>query len=151
MSRSSADSPALPCRPKVKVENARRVSQGCHDLALHRNTVLVDLPVERFAQGDYIAGFFRRSLSCGLGGIEPELHAIEKVESTPVNQVVAGRLVFGAEENGCRKDSLEALNDPPIMIAVCGQVEEIEHLRSFLKSDGAALLPKRQSGDPDRD
>jgi len=31
------------------------------------------------------------------------------------------------------------------------QVEEVEHLGSFAKSDGAALLPERQSGDPDGD
>jgi len=151
MSRRSVDRPTLPGRPEVKIENARGVSQGGHHLALHGNTVLVDLPVERFAQGDGISGFFGGSFGCGLGGIEPELHAIEKVKSTPVNHAVAGRLVLGAEENSSRKDSLEALNDSPIMIAVRGQVEEIEHLRSSAKSDGAALLAERQRGDPDGD
>ena len=37
------------------------------------------------------------------------------------------------------------------MVAVSGQVEEIEHLRSSAKSDGAVFLPERQSGDPDGD
>ena len=101
MSRNSVDCPILPCRPEVKVENARRVSQGCHDLTLNGNTVLVDLPVERFAQGDDISRFLGGSFGWGLGGIKPELHTIKKVKPTPVDHVVTGRPVLGAEEDGC--------------------------------------------------
>ena len=42
--------PSFPYQPQVKIEYAGRVGQGGHDLALHRNPMLVDLIVEGSAE-----------------------------------------------------------------------------------------------------
>jgi hypothetical protein len=91
--------PALPNDPEVKAENSWRVNQGCHDLPLDGNAVFVNLPIKRFAQ--------RYQISIGFGAIthvlrrwiEPELRPIKRVESTSVDHVGPGRLIFGAKEN----------------------------------------------------
>ncbi len=113
--------------------------------------MFVDLPIKRLTQRDEVSALFSSSRCFLNRRVEPELHPIKKVESTPVDHVVPGRLIFGAEEYGGRKDSSEALNDPLIMVAIWRQIEEVQHLRGGLKSDRAALLPERQSSDPYRD
>ena len=82
---------------------------------------------------------------------EPEVNLIKKVESSPLNQLASGRLLFGAEEDGRGKDALEALDDAAVIAAVLGKPEELQHLGGAFETYGAALLPEREGGNPDRD
>jgi len=42
------------------------------------------------------------------------------VEACPINQVAAGGLVVGPEEDGRGKDALEALNQAAVIAAILG-------------------------------
>jgi hypothetical protein len=115
---------------------------------LDGNAVFVDLPIKRLAQCDEVSPFFSRSGRFLSSRIEPEPHPVEKVKPTPVDHVISGGLFLRAEENGCGEDSLETFNNAVIMVSIRRQVEESEHLGSGSESDGAALLPQGQGGDP---
>ena len=82
---------------------------------------------------------------------EPEVEAIEEVETRPIDQPGTGWLLFGAEEDGRGKDALEALDDAAVIAAVLGKPEELQHLGGAFETYGAALLPEREGGNPDRD
>ena len=84
-------------------------------------------------------------------GIEPELHTIEKVKSSPIDEGISARLVFGSKEDGSGEDSLKALDDPAIVIAVWWEPEEIEHLGGAFELNDAAPLSKGESSQPNRD
>jgi hypothetical protein len=49
-------------------------------------------------------------------------------------------LLFSAEENGGAKDALKALNDPPVVVSVLGELEIVEELRRTRKTDRTAFL-----------
>jgi hypothetical protein len=140
--------PALPNDPNVKVQNPWSVRQGRDDLPLHRNSMVVNLPVERLAESNgVLLGVIR-----GRGvvmSVEPKLNPIEEVETGPVGDMVSARLVFGAEEDGGGKDPPESLHDAAVVTAVLGQAEEIQDLSRALEADGTGLLLHGERGDPD--
>ena len=80
--------------------------------------------------------------------VEPELHAVEKVKARPVYDQCCIGLVFSPEEDRRGKDPLEALNDATVVRAILGEAEEIEHLRSRIKTNNAALLFECQGRNP---
>lgn len=60
-------------------------------------------------------------------------------------------LFFGSEEDRGAEKSLEALDEPAVVRAVLGEVEEVEHLGGRIEMDLAGLLPQCERSDPDRD
>jgi len=57
-------------------------------------------------------------------------------------------LIVCTEEDGRCKDTLECLDDSPIVTAVLRQVEEVEHLRGALEINGPTLLLDGERGYP---
>ena len=80
---------------------------------------------------------------------EPEVDVIEEVEARPIDQPVAGRLLFRTEEDRRGKDTLEALHHAAIIAAVLGEPEELQHLSGACEMHGAALLPEGKGSNPD--
>ncbi len=83
--------------------------------------------------------------------VKPKLHLVEEMETHPIDKTVSPWLIFGSEENGRGKDALEALHDAAVMAAILGEAEEIKHLGSTVKVDGAGPLLYRQGGNPNGD
>jgi len=107
----------------------------------------VNLVVKRVAESDCVfCGVIRGRVLVMI--VEPKLNAVEEVETSPVGDVASTRLVVGAEEDGSGKDSLESLDDPPIVTAVLGQAEEVKDLGRALEADDTAFLPHGESGYP---
>lgn len=108
----------------------------------------VNLLVKRLAEND-------RVLWDVIGGrglvvvVKPKLNAIKEVKTCPIGDVVSTWLVVGPEEDGRGEDSLESLDDPPIVAAVLGQAEEVKHLGSTLEADDTAFLLNCECGYPD--
>jgi hypothetical protein len=111
--------------------------------------MLIDFVVEGFAEGDSISAPIPRRGTVGAVGCEPEVNAIKKMKTRGIHQQISIRMILGAEEDGCREDSLKALNNSPIMAAIGGEAEEIEHLKGSIKVDDATFLLHRESGYPD--
>jgi hypothetical protein len=112
--------------------------------------VLIDFLVEGFAQSDGVLKAFGGKLLLFVIA-EPEAYPIKEMKPHVINESVLIRLTFGPEENRCNEDALEALHDSPVMTAVFGEPEEVEHLGSTLKPDGPALLLHSERRDPNRD
>jgi hypothetical protein len=127
------------------------VRQGSDDLALHRDSVRVDFPVEGLAQSDGIVQALVRYGLRLLRMVKPKSEVIEEMETPPIDKAVSPWLIFGSEENGRGKDALKALHDPAVMTAILGQAEEIKHLGRTVEVDGAAPLLYRQGGNPNGD
>ena len=60
-------------------------------------------------------------------------------------------MILGAEEDGRCEDSLETLNNSPVVSPVGSEAEEIEHLKGSFKVDGATFLLDGESGYPNGD
>src|ERR1039458_1618784 len=82
-------------------------------------------------------------------GVDPKLHAIEKVKASQVDDGRFFRLLFCAEENRGGKDSLESLDHAAVMGAVLGQAEEFKDLGGRFKVDRTGLLFHGEGSDPD--
>ena len=65
--------------------------------------------------------------------------------------MLSDRLIVCSEEDGGCKDTLECLDDSPIMAPVLRQVKEIEHLSGTMKANGATFLADGESRYPDGD
>lgn len=83
-----------------------------------------------------------------FGGMKPKVGVVKKVEPGPVEQRLAVRVSIRAKENCRGKDSLEALDDPGVVAAIFGKMEEAQHLDSVSEMYGTALLFHRQCRDP---
>ncbi len=94
---------------------------------------MVDLIVEGFAEDDGVAGAILGSGSRTTVRSKPEVNAIKKMKTRRVNQRIRIGMVLRAEEDGCCEDSLETLDNSPIMATVGSEAEEIEHLKSSVK------------------
>jgi hypothetical protein len=144
-----SQSPAFPHEPNVKVQNSRRLSECSDGMTLHRYAMLVDLIVKRFAENDGVVGAILGSGSRSVVRGKPEVNAIKKMKTRGINQPISIRIILGAEEDRCCEDSLETLNDSPIMATVGSESEEIEHLKGSIKVDDATFLLHGESGYPD--
>jgi hypothetical protein len=127
------------------------VRQRRHHLALDRDAVLVDFSVKGLAEGNHVVEVRRRFKRRFAVRLEPEVEAIKKVESTPIDYTVPLRVIFGAEEDGGAEEALKALHHPAVMIAIGWELEEGQHLGGALKLHDAAFLLQGESGDPNGD
>jgi hypothetical protein len=127
------------------------VREGGYHLAFDRDSVLVDLLVECFAESDQVAGSIVRCQVFGIAPMNPEPHAVEKMKADTIDQPAAVGLIFGAEEDGGCKDAMKALNDPAIVTAVLGEAEEVEHLGGAVEADVSGFLLNSERRHPDRD
>ena len=80
--------------------------QRSHNLALDRNTVLVDFAIECLAKDDLIFEVFSGRWPVFLGGVEPKLHAVEELKAGQIDESRSVRLLFGAEKDCRGEDSL---------------------------------------------
>ena len=142
--------PTSPGDPDIEIKNSGRVGERDHDLPFHWNAVLVDLRVKGFAQGDSVRAVMdgKRRRFAVFG--EPEMNFINEVKTRPVNQMAAARLVLCSEKDGGSKAALEALHHTPVVAAILGEAEELQHLRSAIEMDGAVLLPEGEGRHPNR-
>jgi len=69
------------------------------------------------AQGDQVVEVVSERRLLLLGGVEPELHAIEELKARQVYDRHALWLLFCAEEDGCREDPLKTFNHAAIVRA----------------------------------
>ena len=121
----------------------------CTDgMALHRDSMLVDLVVEGFAQGNGVARIILGRRTLGVIWGEPKVEMIKKVKTRRINQAIRIGVIVGAEEDRGCEDSLEALNHSPIMTTIGSKTKEIEHLEGGIKADDTAFLLDRQGGYP---
>ena len=142
--------PTFPDDPDVEVEQPRRVGQAGDNLPLHWNRMLIDLLIEAVAQCNYVIGLIRFWGVLRLRTVEPELHAIKKMEPGDVEALATGPIFIGAEEDASRKDALETLDETAVVNAVLWKLQEFKQLGGSLKVNGTALLLHGQGRDPDR-
>jgi hypothetical protein len=62
--------------------------------------------------------------------------------------VLSIRLIICAKEDRGCKDSLECMDNPPVVTAVLGQVKEIEHLSGAAEANHTAFLLYGERGHP---
>ena len=114
--------------------------QGGYDLAIHRNRVLADFPIKSFAEDDNIVrAFLQRWLRLTIAN-KLESHLIKEVEAAPVDNGVFLEMIFGSEENGGGKDSLESYLNSPVLGAVPTKSKVVEELGGAFESDDAVSL-----------
>lgn len=104
--RTAVHCPALPDEPHVEIQHTRRMRQRSHNLALDRNTVLVDFAIECLAEDDLILEVFSGRCLVFLGAVEPKLHAVEELKAGQIDDSRSVRLLFGAEEDCGGEDPL---------------------------------------------
>jgi len=63
--------------------------------------------------------------------------------------VVSIWLIVCSEKDGGSKDSLECLDNPPVVTAVLCQVKKVEHLSGAVEANGATFLLYGERGYPD--
>lgn len=119
-------SPTFPDDPDVEVEQPRRVGQDGYNLPLHWDWVLIDLLIEAVAQCNYVIGLVRSWGVLRLRVVEPELHAIKKMEPGDVEALATGPIFIGAEEDAGRKYALETLDETAVVNAVLWKLQEVE-------------------------
>ena len=119
--RSAVNRPALPHQPYIEIKNSRCVGERRDHFPLDRNTVLVDLAVEGITQRNQIVEVFGEQWLLLIGGVEPELHAIEELKAGQVDDCQALWLLFRAEEDGGREDALKTFNHAAIVRAILGR------------------------------
>jgi hypothetical protein len=124
------------------------MGKGGDNLALNRNAMRIDFPVERLAERDSVFRVVPARQGV-IGVVEPKSKAVEEVETRPVGDAVSSRLIVCAKEDGSREDPLEAQHDAPIMAAVFRQSEEVQHLCGAVEADAPALLLDSECRDPD--
>ena len=81
--------------------------------------------------------------------IEPELHLVKKVETTPIDNEMFLELVFSSEEDCGGKDSLKGSFHSTVLGAVLAQPEVIEELRGAVKMKRGAPLLQGEGCQPD--
>jgi hypothetical protein len=84
-----------------------------------------------------------------FGLVEPEVHAIEEVETGPINDSSGLGVFFGSEENRGAEEPLEAFDEAAVVRAVFGKMEEVEHLGGRIEMELAGFLPQGERGHPD--
>ena len=119
-------SPTFPDDPDVEVEQPWRVGQAGDNLPFHWNGVLIDLLIEAVAQCNYVFGLIRCWGVLRLRAVEPELHAIKKMEPGDVEALATGPILIGPEEDAGRKDALETLVEAAVVNAVLRKLQELE-------------------------
>ena len=119
-------SPAFPDDPDVEVEQPRRVGEAGYNLALHWNRVLIDLLIEAVAQCNDVIGLIRPWGVLRLRTVEPEFHAIKKMEPGYVEALATSPIFIGAEEDAGCKDALETLDETAVVNAVLWKLQELE-------------------------
>jgi len=125
-SRACFHRPTFPDDPDVEVEQPGGVSQAGDNLPLHWNRVLIDLLIEAVAQCNYVIGLIRCWRVVRLCAVEPELHAIKKMEPGDVETLASGPIFIGVKENASGKDALKTLNEATVMNAIFWKLQELE-------------------------
>src|SRR5262249_16390745 len=131
-----------PGEPHVEIEIARCVGETFDDFGVDGNRMALDLAPERVAQLDDVLEFFGGQGILGLTPVEPQLHAIEVMEARPVKDEVFADLIFGAEEDGGGKDTLEAVDQPAVVGSGLLEAESLQHLACGTEAYRLAVLAK---------
>ena len=147
----TVDRPGLPNEPQVKVEHARGVSECGDNFPLDRNSMLIDLVIEGFTEGNHVALILSFDTAIVFLSAEPEFHVIEEVEAGPVDKLVAGGIIFRPEEDGGSEDTFESVFDSAVVEAIGLEAEEGEHLGGALKADDPAFLFQGERCNPNGD
>lgn len=72
--------PTLPDEPQIKIQKPGRVGK-CHDsMTLYRDSMLIDLLIERFAECDGVAEVKLISRSIGVFPRIPEADSVKKMK-----------------------------------------------------------------------
>lgn len=124
--------------------------KGSDDLSLDGNSVCVNFTIECFAYRDSVVVAIGGT-KFAFGRVEPELHAIQKMEVAPINDRRGPRLFFDSEENRRAEEALEAFDQAAVVGTVFGKVEEFEHLRGRIEMNFTRFLAQSERGDPDRE
>ena len=86
--------------------------------------MLIDFIVEGFAEGNSISAAILGPKTLGAVRGKPKVDAIEKVETQRINQGVGIGMILRPEEDRRREDSLEPLNDSPVVSPVGSEAEQ---------------------------
>lgn len=143
-------SPTPPDQPDVKVQSPRSMSKANDGFPLHRNSVLVDLLVERLAESD---GVSARRWDCIIHfeiRIEPESQLVKEVETRGVKKRASVRGFLGSDENSGGKYSFKPCNQSAIVRTVFGQPKELEQLSCGIEVYCSGLLLDGECSNPDR-
>ncbi len=65
---------------------------------------------------------------------------IKKVKTRRINQAIGIGVIVGSEEDRGCEDSLEAMNNSPVVAAIGSKTKEIEHLSRGGKLNRSVLL-----------
>ena len=149
--RLAVERPGLPNQPQVKVEHARRVSECGDNFPLDRNSMLIDLVIEGFTEGDHAPLILNFDSAVVIITAEPKFHLIEEVEAGPVEELVPGGMILCSEEDGGGKDTFESVLGSPVVEAIGLEAEEGEHLGGTLKAHDSTLLFQGERCNPNRD
>lgn len=109
----------------------------------------IDLIIKGFAKGDGVSVTADWWASIAVDMVVPELGAIKKMESRPIENWGRCFCFLSSEEDGGREDTLEALHETPVVKAVFRKLEEFEDFSGALETDSAALLLHGERSDPD--
>jgi hypothetical protein len=140
--------PALPDEPYVEIKKPWGMGECRDGMTLHGYSMLVDLVVKCFAQGDGVHGVIFGHGTLDMVWGKPKLEMIKKVKSRRINQAIRIRVIVGPEKDCRCENPLETLNNSPITTTIGGKTEEIEHLEGSFKVDGVTFLLHRESSYP---
>lgn len=126
------------------------MGQGCNDLSFYRYSVLVNLAVKHLTEQDGIAVAVTGAWLSVLGVIEPEFHAVEKVEPGPVDYCSRLGMPLTSKKDRGAEDPLESIDKAAIVRAVFRKAKEIKHLCGRIKTNLAGFLPDGKRGNPNR-
>ncbi len=147
--RLAVDRPTLPGDPDVEIQETGGVCQGGYHLTLDGDWVLIELAVERFAQHDEIAGSLVGQRVRFVAAIEPELHAVDEVEASPIHDELLPELVFRSKEDRGGEDALKSTFHSAVLSAIFGQPEVVDQLSWAVEMKGRALLLEGECRQPD--
>jgi hypothetical protein len=77
--------PALPDEPHIKVKKPRGVGECSDRMTIHGYSMLVDLVVERFTEGDGVASVLADRRSLGVIRRKPKVEAVEKMKTRRID------------------------------------------------------------------
>ena len=113
--------------------------------------MLVDFVIEGLVKGDHVTFTLVIDPVILFFRAEPQPHGIKEMKARPIDQGVAGWVIFRTEENRRGENPFESLYDSPIVKAVDLQPKEGEHVGGTFESDDSALLLQGKGCDPNRD
>ena len=74
---------------------------------------------------------------------------VQEVKPREVDELGAARRLLCTEEDRGSEDSLETLDQAPVVRAILGEAKEVEQSGGRIEVNRSALLLQSESGDPD--